>query len=458
MRIWRFVFLLLLWRCASAEEAGFPFHFTPESHVPSYLLTRLEGLSRSQVALHMVGYGRKWRSKKFTAPPEEIRYFDAQRALSRYMGSETIPAGVRLGLVGDIMWLPSQNNRFVTPEVLEHLHGFDAVLGNLESPVIPGRRVSSPIFSPARFNADPDLIRSFRSPDGRNLFTALSVANNHVLDQGDAGALATLKFLDDEGIAHSGAGPKGAPRFCTFTRGGIKFGFYATTWGVNDPGLLSSTSLSIALVPGLAPERPPADISEIERVLAEMTQSGCDFKIVSMHWGFEFEYYPSPAIVQLGRRIAAAGADLIVGAHPHVQQPAETCFVNGYEKKYSGGPVGRTLAALSPAGGSIIQTVDGRPRKTLILYSLGNFVTAMFTTLARVGYIAGVDVYRTTGGQVDWRSTGGTFVYNQQPPLIGSTPRRLFLLKGPPYPNPDLDKPCEARQKPLDFLKNHLGL
>lgn len=48
-----------------------------------------------------------------------------------------------------------------------------------------------------------------------------------------------------------------------------------------------------------------------------------------MHWGNEYELYPSPLILDVARKVASLGADIILGHHSHIVQPAEMLFVNG---------------------------------------------------------------------------------------------------------------------------------
>ncbi|MFZ4765959.1 MAG: CapA family protein, partial [Roseimicrobium sp.] len=127
-------------------------------------------------------------------------------------------------------------------------------------------------------------------------------------------------------------------------------------------------------------------------VIREMRASGVDLVVLSLHWGFEFEAYPCAKIMALGRELARAGADIIFGHHPHVQQPAEVLFFNGYESGLG-----------APPPEAVLTAPDGRARKSLILYSMGNFSTAMFTPLIRLGLVQGVEIWRDAeGGGVDW--------------------------------------------------------
>jgi len=119
--------------------------------------------------------------------------------------------------------------------------------------------------------------------------------------------------------------------------------------------------------------------------------------------------------MQVARELVCAGADIVVGTHPHVIQPAEVCLVNGYE---SGG------GELPP--GSLLRSPEGRRRKALILYSLGNFATAMYTLSCRVGLIASVRFHRCSDG-VDWGLAPWRLVVNVPRHGVSGKRRLLFL-------------------------------
>ena len=61
-----------------------------------------------------------------------------------------------------------------------------------------------------------------------------------------------------------------------------------------------------------------------------MEQEGVDVKIISLHWGHEFETYPTSSQCALAETLVRAGADVVAGSHPHVPQPPEVFLVNGY--------------------------------------------------------------------------------------------------------------------------------
>jgi hypothetical protein len=160
--------------------------------------------------------------------------------------------------------------------------------------------------------------------------------------------------------------------------------------------------------------------------LADMAAAGVDFRIISLHWGHEFEFYPTPDLMQVGREIVRLGADLIVGTHPHVVQPLEVCFVNGYEVRLR--QQGLDLPALGGRTGCLLRDGTSVPRKALIVYSLGNFVTAMYTRHCRTGLILSLQLRRDAHGRVDWHQPRMQLVYNARLNLLRGQ-RRLMMLE-----------------------------
>ena len=456
-----YIIWILLSGAAVAQPAVyFPFVHTPEIDLPVYARFRAEGMPFSEAFWHGFKYVAKYRNKRFSAPPEEIRYYDAQRKLLRFLAAEPVDPvhnlHANLAMVGDIMWIRSDWDSFLAKEILDSLNRFDVVLGNLETVISPNFKVRGFWPDYRTYNSHPDLLNSFRRHNGGNIFTALSIANNHTMDYSDRGILDTIEFLDGNRILHSGVGTsKAGKRYTTFVRNGIKFGFYAATYGLNDPGEGRRTKLNLNILPGLAPETETAvDISQVRAVLAAMDEEGVDFKIVSLHWGFEYEFYPSPKTMQVGREIVAAGADVIMGSHPHLVQPSEVCYVNGYEERH--GRLKDQFAAMNHPTGCVLKDGNGKPRKALILYSLGNFTTAMYTFFCEVGIIQQVRVTKNeASGAVDWGLPGYELVYNLRSDPI--TKRRMIL----PMDN-YLRQNCRQKECPEDvvqsvaFLHRHL--
>lgn len=396
-------------------QRPFPYSYRKEK-TPDYTLFRAEGRSLSESLPHAVSYLRKYAFKKDTAPVESVEQFARQQKLFTFLATPLEgPLKVSLAMVGDLMWVRDSWSTFVQNDV---------VLGNLETPISAAHRVPSFLPDVAHFNAPPELLTTFRRPEGANLFTALSTANNHSLDQGVEGARATLDFLTSEGILQSGMGtPRDRP-YVTFEKNGIKFGFYAATFGLNDPSAEQPDGWSINLLKGLAPVPGQARLEHLKTALEGMKQDGVDFRIVSLHWGHEFESYPTPEQMQVAREIVELGADLLLGSHSHVPQPAEVLFVNGAESELP--PEARPLAE-----NATVQDGSGQPRKALVVYSLGNFTTNMYTAACQLGGVQSLEVRKDpASGKTDWHAPDLDFVFNDRGGLFSE--RRLIMARNDP--------------------------
>ena len=386
-----------------APVAAYPYLFEDDEEAAQHFRFRAEGLSFDEMVPHAVDYLNKFLEKRRTAPSAAIRYFAAQQERVGAARGAAVPPGagavVELGLFGDLMWVGDGWDTFLDEELRGEMAASDLWLGNLESPIAESLPVPSFVFLPPEFNAAPGLVRSFRRDDGTTLFGALCFANNHTLDMGDEGARETLAFLAAEQIPAVGVREPGGPRYARFEREGISFGVYGATWGLNEPAREATTTLELSLLPGFAPEgASPVDLSEPREVLGEMTRDGVEFRVVILHWGHEYEMYPTALQAVAAREIVHAGADLVLGAHSHVPQPAEPCYVDGYE------------AADQPPGpqeACVLRTSEARPRKALVLYSLGNFSTHMTTTLCQAGVLERLRVYRRPDGAIDWQIAEG---------------------------------------------------
>lgn len=370
-----------------------------------------------------VGYVWKYlAAPMLEASPALIRHFDEQKRLQAWLRhGDLIESCASLAFAGDLMWIRSHWGSFLPATTLARLQKFDGIVANLETMISPRFPVREFLPDILRFNSSERLVTSFRSRTGRSLFAALGLANNHSLDLGDAAAMDTLDFLASQGISTSGLGlHQHAPAWTSFERGGIKFGFYAGCYGLNDPYAQSRSSLVLQVLPGLAPEDHGVlpDLSLALRALQEMDKAGVDVKITLLHWGSEFEFYPTARMMRVARALVTGGADFVVGSHPHVPQPMELLFVNGFEQKI---PVEALsyFPSLKPGGHSLLRAPGTAARMACVLYSMGNFTTNMFTTFCRAALLAGVHFRRDPSGKVTWTIPELSFYFNL-PPVKGS--------------------------------------
>ncbi|OAZ48139.1 CapA family protein [Paenibacillus polymyxa] len=145
---------------------------------------------------------------------------------------------------------------------------------------------------------------------------AVNLANNHILDQGTSGLLDTLKYLDEKGIAHAGAGRNAkeayAPHY--FERNGIKIALLGATRVMPEANWNAS-----AKQPGVAGAY---DSTAIVKSIRE-ARNQADLVIVVAHWGKERATALEPHQTELSHAFIDAGADLVIGGHPHVLQGME---------------------------------------------------------------------------------------------------------------------------------------
>ncbi len=163
---------------------------------------------------------------------------------------------------------------------------------------------------------------TFRLPPARvNILKEMGVdivtlANNHILDFGPEGITDSIAALDGAGILHVGAGEdlSGASRLETVEIRGKTVGFlgasrvymdYSWAAGAGHPGVFSAY-----------------DPAPVVRAI-EAAKEVCDYLVVYIHWGVEKETSPRDYQRAMGRQFIDAGADLVIGSHPHVLQEIE---------------------------------------------------------------------------------------------------------------------------------------
>ncbi len=190
------------------------------------------------------------------------------------------------------------------------LSSADLRFANLESPLSDqGGELSSPT-NPLVFNGPPHAAKTLAAAG----FDIVSTANNHAFDYGESGVSGTFQNLRTVGVASAGAGPFLAiaeePRI--LERGGRKVAFLAATDVWNQGASL--------------PARRYVADADPERLLAAVTElksPDLDGIVVSVHAGEEYQDAPVARVRRLFRSLIDAGADVVVGHHPHVPQGVE---------------------------------------------------------------------------------------------------------------------------------------
>ena len=203
--------------------------------------------------------------------------------------------------------------------LLSEMSGADICLVNEEFPFGVGGTAADKTYT---FRIDPSYISVFNELG----VDVVSLANNHTLDYGSDVLLQTFDTLDEAGIAYIGAGESldRASDWYTYEQDGRTVGILAASrvipvveWDVRNqqPGVFTTYDPEIL----------------IEQIADASAQ--CDFVVVYVHWGIEKEEYPEDYQRELAKQYIDAGADLVIGSHPHVLQGIE--YYNGVPIVYS---------------------------------------------------------------------------------------------------------------------------
>jgi poly-gamma-glutamate synthesis protein (capsule biosynthesis protein) len=183
----------------------------------------------------------------------------------------------------------------------------DYAIGNLEAPFTDYGEPASKTYT---FRVPPLMAKGLVSAG----FDVVTLANNHILDYGEAGMRSTWAILDSLGIAWCGAGEDrySAGRSVILEHMGWKVAFLA--FSLTYPGEFWATS-----------NRAGTAYPHMEIMREELSRcrSLADLIIVSFHWGQELRATPKSYQRLYAHRAVEWGADLVLGHHPHVLQGLE---------------------------------------------------------------------------------------------------------------------------------------
>jgi poly-gamma-glutamate capsule biosynthesis protein CapA/YwtB (metallophosphatase superfamily) len=237
----------------------------------------------------------------------------------------TVPK-IRFLAVGDIMLGRNVGKRlqssiggykYAFESISELMKKGDIVFANLESPMTSNTHGLSKE-KKIVLKSSPEAIDAINSAG----FNLLSLSNNHMLDYYDTGLFDTMKLLDENGIAHSGAGKnmEEARKPAVIERNGLRIGLLSYS---DMAQYIYSGSPSISFAAGedkagVAPREYDAIKEDIARI-----RSNVDILAVSLHWGVEESFTVTPAQIDFAHKLLDDGADIILGHHPHQFQGME---------------------------------------------------------------------------------------------------------------------------------------
>ena len=195
--------------------------------------------------------------------------------------------------------------------VLPYLSDTDVLFVNLEGPICGGLQIRPNVYSILSNSVDVVDLLSHEHKSVANL------ANNHIMDYGPEGLYKTHSILTSRGIHVLGAGKDidEAKKAVIIEHGNRNIAFL---------GFTSSDRHINAVIaedgkPGCASYH---DVDEIVTRIQELKKES-DIICVSLHWGYEYYLYPSPGQVRIAHALVDAGANVIIGHHPHVIQGVE---------------------------------------------------------------------------------------------------------------------------------------
>lgn len=168
-------------------------------------------------------------------------------------------------------------------------------------------------------------------------FDVFNIATNHSIDCGEKGLISAINYWKEKDAITTGAylNSDDYANIPMNEVNGVKIAYLGLTESTNGLSLPDDTEVILVLA------------SEESRIQQRIMQAKevADIVVVNAHWGNEYTHEPTENQRQLAEKMASWGADVIIGHHPHVIQPVE-----------------------------YIENADGR--RTLVAYSLGNFISA----------------------------------------------------------------------------------
>lgn len=193
-------------------------------------------------------------------------------------------------------------------------------------------------------------------------FDVFNIATNHSVDCGEKGLASAINFWKEKNAITTGAylNNEDFANIPMNEVNGVKIAYLGFTESTNGLKLPEDSDVILMLA---------SDENVLQQRIMKAKETA-DVVIVNAHWGNEYTHEPTDAQRTLAEKLASWGADVIIGTHPHVIQPVEYIINN-----------------------------DGR--KTLVAYSLGNFISAQNRGPRMLGGMLNFEVVKNnTSGEV----------------------------------------------------------
>lgn len=318
-------------------------------------------------------FDRMYHSYKLAKPikkPEKgsklKEYFTEQRW---QINQPLLPKGFQgktsatISAVGDLMNnknLENSKEKLYT-KISNLIFNADISIANLESTLTNSKVENTGL----QINATLEQFNILKGYKDKH-YTIFCTANNHILDRGLEGFETTHNHLEEEGFFYVGTNrsPEDQKKGLIITSNGIKFGFVAATYSVNKNPFPKGKEYLVNLIPFHRCQE-TVDVSLLEEQISYCRNENCDFIIVSLHWGIEYEFFPWKSQVNVAHHLIEYGADAIISHHTHNIQPFE-----------------------------IYQTRRDPDRKAPIFYGLGNLTSLGSTPYFLLSLIANFEIVK----------------------------------------------------------------
>lgn len=274
-----------------------------------------------------------------------------------------VEKSVTISTVGDLMpakGLENSKDKFYD-KIEELIFNADISIANLEFSLISDQLVQK--WGRFKIHATRKHYDAIKGHKIRQ-FTVFNTANNHITDWGMGGLNTTLDQLEADGFFYVGTNrsPENQKKGLIITSNGVKFGFVSATYQVrpfpNDKGY------QVNFIP-FHRFQGEVNLSLLKKQISYCRCQDCDFIIVSLHWGREFEFFPRQGQVDIAHQLIEEGADAIISHHTHNIQPYE-----------------------------IYQTQRDPHRKAIIFYGLGNLSSFWSAPHLALSLIANIDIVK----------------------------------------------------------------
>ena len=158
-------------------------------------------------------------------------------------------------------------------------------------------------------------------------FILMHTASNHTLDMGVEGLETTLAQLEKDDIMDLGTNrePEEQQMGRIIEIKGMRIGFVSATYGLNGKEVPKGKEYMVNVVEfhPRDPDKKKIDLTLLKEQISFCKEQKCDIIMASLHWGYEYEFFPRLKQIVTAHALVEAGVDVIISHHSHVIQPVE---------------------------------------------------------------------------------------------------------------------------------------